>query len=136
MADLKSINSVAAASLKSFNGVAAASLKSIAGLSVTPPAWDVSKMTYANKSKDVSAQDTYIYGVAFSSDGTSMYVIGNATDTVYQYTLSTAWDVSTASYASKNKGVSGTVSSPLCITFSSDGAKMYGFSCTNDTVYQ
>lgn len=40
-------------------------------------------------------------GLAFRSDGTSMYVLDSNTG-VYQYTLSTAWDVSTASYASKN----------------------------------
>lgn len=43
MADLKSINSVAAASLKSFNGVAAASLKSIAGLSVDSGQYEAAK---------------------------------------------------------------------------------------------
>jgi hypothetical protein len=48
--------------------------------------------------KSVSSQDTSPYGLAFSSDGTKMYVTGNTNDTVYQYSLSTAWDVSTASF--------------------------------------
>jgi hypothetical protein len=46
MADLKSINNVAAGSLKSFNGVAAASLKSIAGLTYPASGYDLSLMSY------------------------------------------------------------------------------------------
>ena len=35
-----------------------------------------------------------------------MYVVGSSLDTVYQYALSTAWDVSTASYDSVSLSVS------------------------------
>jgi DNA-binding beta-propeller fold protein YncE len=99
-------------------------------------AWDISTATYATKSFSVTTQEGSPWGLAFSSDGTKMYVVGTTNDTVYQYTLSTAWDVSTATYASKSISVNTQDTSPHDLTFSSDGTKMYISGSTNDTVYQ
>jgi DNA-binding beta-propeller fold protein YncE len=99
-------------------------------------AWNVSTAVYASLSKLVSAQSNYSYGVAFSSDGTKMYILDESTKVVYQYTLSTAWNVSTASYASLNVSVSAQSSSPYGVAFSSDGTKMYIVDYSNKAVYQ
>ena len=99
-------------------------------------AWNVSTATYASLSKSVAAQDTDPRGVAFSSDGTKMYMVGAATDTVYQYTLATAWDLSTATYASLSKSVASQDVTPDDLTFSSDGTKMYIVGNANATIYQ
>jgi DNA-binding beta-propeller fold protein YncE len=88
-------------------------------------AWNVSTATYASLNVSVGAQDSIPYGVDFSSDGTKMYIIGRTTDTVYQYTLGTAWNVSTATYASLSKSVASQESDATDVTFSSDGTKMY-----------
>ena len=63
-------------------------------------AFDISTATYASKSFSVASQDTNPFGLWFKPDGTVMYVVGTTNDTVFQYTLGTAWDVSTASYGS------------------------------------
>ena len=63
-------------------------------------AWDLSTASYASLCVSVGAQETTPRALAFSSDGTKMYVGGNINDTIYQYTLGTAWNVSTATYAS------------------------------------
>jgi len=89
-------------------------------------AQDVSTGSYASKSLSVSSEDTSPYGVAFSSDGTKAYVVGSTNTKVFQYTLSTAWDASTGSYASKSMSVSTEDSSPIGLAFSSDGTKCYG----------
>ena len=47
---------------------------------------------------NVAGQETYPTGVAFNTDGTKMFVIGYSGDDVNEYTLSTAFDVSTASF--------------------------------------
>ncbi len=99
-------------------------------------AWDVSTATYANKSVSVQAQDSLPRGIVFNPTGTKMYMVGDNTDTVYQYTLSTAWDVSTATYASKSKSVSAQDTSPCDVDFSPTGTKMYIMGNANDTVYQ
>lgn len=99
-------------------------------------AWDVSTASYASKSKDVSAQEVNVFALRFSSDGTKMYIWWNLNSTVYQYTLSTAWDVSTASYASKSKSVSAQESAMSGFDFWDSWTKMYVAWYTNDTIYQ
>ena len=98
--------------------------------------WDVSTGSYASLSKTVSAQENAPYGLAFSDDGTKCYIVGTTNKTIYQYTLSTAWNVSTASYASLSKSVSAQDSFPSCLRFNNDGTKCYVLGRTNDTIYQ
>lgn len=98
--------------------------------------WDVSTGSYASKSMSVAAQDASPAGLAFSSDGTKCYVAGNVNDTVYQYTLSTPWDISTGSYASKSLDVSGRDTGLTGVTFSADGTKCYIVGVSTDSVYQ
>jgi len=99
-------------------------------------AWNVSTATYASLSKNVISQETDPFAVAFSSDGTKMFVVGRTSDTVYQYTLGTAWNVSTATYASLSKSVAAQGGSPFGLAFSSDGTKMFVVDGVNTSVYQ
>ena len=62
-------------------------------------AWDLSTATFY-RTIDIFSQDFVPRGLAFSSDGTKMFVAGAWNKKIYQYTLSTPWDISTASYAS------------------------------------
>ena len=87
-------------------------------------AWDVSTATYASKSFSVQTQDTVPRSFTFKPDGTKMYMAGN-NDTVYQYGLSTAWDISTASYDSVSASVSAQATDPQGLVFKSDGTRMY-----------
>jgi 6-phosphogluconolactonase (cycloisomerase 2 family) len=97
-------------------------------------AYDISTASYASKSFDVSTQDATPFEVRFKPDGTKMYIVGNTADKVSQYTLSTAWDVSTASYDSVDFVQQD--SAPTGLEFSSDGTKMYTIGTGADTVYQ
>ena len=99
-------------------------------------AWDISTGSYASKSLSVTAQEVFPSGIAFSSDGTKAYIVGSSNDTIYQYTLSTAWDISTGSYASKSLSVTAEDGGPSGIAFSSDGTKAYIVGTVNDTIYQ
>jgi len=98
--------------------------------------WDILTASYADKSKYIGDQETDAKGVTFSPDGTKMYIVGYVNDTVYQYTLLTEWDVSTAEYADKSKDVSSQNTEPTGVTFSPDGAKMYIVGSVNETVFQ
>tara|TARA_R110000803_G_scaffold163900_1_gene227595 strand:+ start:1217 stop:2776 length:1560 start_codon:yes stop_codon:yes gene_type:complete len=99
-------------------------------------AWDMSTASYDSVSFSVASQDANPVGIVFKDDGTKISMIGITTATVYQYTLSTAWDVSTASYDSVSFSITGQDSSPRGMTFKSDGTKMYMVGVTSDTVYQ
>ena len=99
-------------------------------------AFDISTAAYASKSFSVNSQEGVPqFGLVFSPDGLKMYILGGNM-TVYQYGLSTAWDVSTASYSSKSKLVSDTSASPRGLSFSPDGSKMYIVSSSAKMVYQ
>ena len=98
-------------------------------------AWDVSTASYA-QSFVVSSQDIYPLDLCFKPDGTKMYVAGNQNDSVYEYDLSTAWDVSTASYSSKALSAGSYETSPYGVAFSSDGTKVYVVGGGSDKVHQ
>tara|TARA_B100000768_G_C11284503_1_gene381271 strand:- start:4277 stop:5932 length:1656 start_codon:yes stop_codon:yes gene_type:complete len=93
---------------------------------------DMTSVSYDSKSFDFSPPENNPYSVRFSADGTKMYCVGYYTDTVYQFTLSTAFDVSTSSnYVASGAGATpkfyvgsqeGTV---RALDFSADGTKMY-----------
>ena len=95
-------------------------------------AWDVSTASYS-QSFSLSTQDTSLTGIYFKPDGTKLYATGNSGDGVYEYNLSTAWDVSTASY-SQTFSVAGQETAPYAVSFKSDGTKMYIVGVTGDDV--
>ena len=86
-------------------------------------AWNISTASYV-RNFNVSAQDTVPIGLFFKPDGTVMYVVGGLGDAVNEYNLSTAWNVSTASYV-RNFNVSAQETSPKGLFFKADGRKMY-----------
>jgi hypothetical protein len=61
--------------------------------------FDISAAVYS-QSFSVAAQDTAPTALAFNNDGTKMFVLGSTGDDVNEYTLSTGFDVSTASLRS------------------------------------
>jgi sugar lactone lactonase YvrE len=99
-------------------------------------AWDVSTASYDNKSFSVTNQETIPNGLFFKSDGTKFYIVGAASDTVYQYSCGTAWDVGTASYDTRLFSVASQETSPQGLFFKPDGTKFYIVGTINDTVYQ
>ena len=97
-------------------------------------AWDISTASYL-QNFSVNNEERNTQGLAFKPDGTKMYVVGSTSDSVYEYDLSTAWDVTTASYF-QNFSVSGQDSNPQDISFISDGTTMYILGGANTDVYE
>ena len=62
--------------------------------------------------------------IAFSSDGTKMFLLDSFYDNIEQYTLSTAFDISTASNR-KVRDISNEVSTPIGFGFSNDGDSVF-----------
>lgn len=91
---------------------------------------------YSGKNCSVASQDGTPTGIFFKDDGTKMYVIGSANDTIYQYSLSTAWDPSTCSYDSVSLSVNAQDSTPQDLAFKTDGTKLYFTGSSNDRIYQ
>jgi len=99
-------------------------------------AWDVSTASYDSVNFDSYSQDSSPYSLYITSDGTTFYTMGNATDTVYQYSMSTAWDMSTASYSSKSFTVSSQATNPRGLVLNPTGTKLYVSDTASDAIYQ
>jgi DNA-binding beta-propeller fold protein YncE len=97
-------------------------------------AWDISTAVFLQLFS-VAGQDTAPLGLFFKPDGLKMYVSGSNADSVYEYDLSTAWDVTTAVYL-QNLHVGFEDIIPVGLFFKPDGTRMYFAGSTNDNVYE
>tara|TARA_X000001036_G_C19980931_1_gene522182 strand:- start:4 stop:516 length:513 start_codon:yes stop_codon:yes gene_type:complete len=70
----------------------------------------------------------------FSTDGTTMYIADPTNDTIQQYTLNTAWDVSTANHVN-TFDISSQEPEARGLAFGQNGNKLY-VTGTSDTVWQ
>ena len=101
-------------------------------------AWDISTAVWPAPTSDyfnVSAQETGPTGLFFKPDGTKVYIVGSLGDAVYEYDLSTAWDISSASYL-QNFSVSAQETGARGVFFKPDGLKMYVVGTVGDAVYE
>jgi len=97
-------------------------------------AWDLSTASYT-QNFSVAAQETSPRGLFFKSDGTKMYIAGFFGADIIEYTLSTAWDISTSSYT-QNFSVSAQDVNPAGLYFRADGTKMYHTGDNSDAVHE
>jgi sugar lactone lactonase YvrE len=100
--------------------------------SLTTP-WSVATASYDSVSFSIAAQELTPTGVFFKPNGLTMYVVGSASDNVNQYTLSTAWNISTATFT-QSFSISGQESASSDISFTGDGTRMFVSGTTGDDV--
>jgi len=88
--------------------------------------FDLSTAVYAGDGERffVRGQETIPIDIDFNSDGTKMYIVGWSGNDINEYTLSTAFDVSTASFEG-SFSVDSEDENPAALAFSSDGTKMF-----------
>tara|TARA_R100001086_G_scaffold200856_1_gene117058 strand:+ start:6976 stop:8349 length:1374 start_codon:yes stop_codon:yes gene_type:complete len=99
--------------------------------------FDLSTASYDSVSFDPTSQDTALGGFTFNSDGTKLYVVGQTNDTIYQYSMASAWDLSSVTYDSLSKDISSQSTNPLIARFNSDGTKLFLLSGdTTEQIYQ
>jgi hypothetical protein len=97
----------------------------------------LNQWNYSGKSISIAAQETSSAGLFFSDDGTKMFSVGSAADTVFQYNLGTAWDVTTATFTTGNSLVIGGQDTAAGdIYFKPDGLAFYLLGDTNNAVFQ
>ena len=103
--------------------------------------WDIDTDTATDSSIDLdlsgtlnenSASDLY-----FSNNGLKLYIMAAGNDYVYQYNLSTAWDITSFSGAAdKSLYVGNVETNPVGLHFSPDGTHMYISGSTGNGVDQ
>lgn len=76
------------------------------------------------QSFSVGVQDTFPDGIFFKPDGLKMFVAGSQNGRIYEYSLSTAWNISTAVFF-QSFSTTAQFSFPYSVFFKPDGTKMF-----------
>jgi|TARA_B110000046_G_scaffold181201_1_gene213027 hypothetical protein len=84
----------------------------------------------------VGSQEGTGRGLDFSADGTKMYILGSTNDKVFEYDLSTGFDVTTAVYNNNFASIGGLLSNPNEVRFSTTGHRMYVTGTSVDKIFQ
>ena len=98
-------------------------------------AWDLSTASYTGDSFSVASQTTIPSGIHFKPDGTKLYITGETTNSISEYSLSTAWDITTASITTAG-GLTSEEAGVLDVTFKPDGTKFYTVGYMNGDVHE
>ena len=99
-------------------------------------AFSVATASYDSVSFSVASQAPRPMGMTFNNDGTKMYIVCRDNDSVYQYSLSSGFDLSTASYDSVSFSVASQDNLPNSIRFNADGSKMYILGAQYEYIFQ
>ena len=99
-------------------------------------AFSVATASYDSVSFSVASQAPRPMGMTFNNDGTKMYIVCRDNDSVYQYSLSSGFDLSTASYDSVSFSVASQDNQPNSIRFNADGSKMYILGAQYEYIFQ
>ena len=83
----------------------------------------------------VGSEDDQPFDISWNNDGTKMYIVGNTNKKVYEYTLTTAFQVDTATFV-RDFSVGSEDDQPFDISWNNDGTKMYIVGNTNKKVYE
>jgi DNA-binding beta-propeller fold protein YncE len=97
-------------------------------------AWDSTTISHV-RAQSVSSQDSGPQDIWFNTDGTKMFMVGFSGSDINEYSLSTAWNISTISYT-RNFDVSTQASGPRGIFMNPDGTKMWIIENTSDEVHE
>ena len=99
-----------------------------------------SAMTFNQKAEvhdyDTTGTTGLIAGIEFNNDGTKMFTVDNGTRKVFEYTLSTPYDISTAVFVHSFSLNEDSSIRPFGVKFNNDGSKMFIGGRQNDKVYE
>ena len=85
----------------------------------------------------LASQDSNPRGLSWNNDGTKFYVIGDATNYIYEYTASVGFDLgSTIAYSGNSFYIGSQEASPEGLCFNADGTKFFVVGGSTDTVYE
>ncbi|WP_420386032.1 T9SS type A sorting domain-containing protein [Roseivirga sp.] len=100
-------------------------------------AFDITTASYAGADQElnVAANESNPQAIKFNNDGTKLYILGNSSDTVFEYDLSKAYDISTASL-STSLSVASQENDPRDLTFNSDGSKLFVIGANGDAIVE
>ncbi|XOV92251.1 MAG: T9SS type A sorting domain-containing protein [Bacteroidota bacterium] len=96
---------------------------------------DVSTATYTGNFFSVLAEQPTPAGFTFNNDGSKMYLLGFGSNDVSEYTLSTPFDLTTATYRT-GLDVSAQETGTTGLAFNNDGTKLFISGTNGEAVFQ
>jgi hypothetical protein len=99
--------------------------------------WDVSTASSNTHGGTlvVGSQDSSPNGVQLKSDGTKVYMLGGVNSTLYQYSLTNAWDAFPNSYDSVSFSFASQDTTCMDIFFKPDGTQLFLAGDTNNRIF-
>lgn len=100
---------------------------------------DIESAVYANKTFDLNASLPWegdIRGIKLNKEKTKLYVVWRTTTSIYQFTLTTPWDISTATYDNLSFSIGAQENLPDSMCFNDDETYFYVIWYWTDTIYQ
>ena len=85
---------------------------------------------------DVSAVGTKAEGIDFSNDGLKLFIVGSSDDKVFEFSLSSKFNLTGAAYTGNFFDTSSAVSEPAAMRFSKDGKQLFINDATDDKIVQ
>jgi len=102
-----------------------------------PTAFTLTGAAYSGESFSVSSQDSTPQSLRFNTDGTKLFVMGQNTDTIYEYTLSVGFNLSsTVAYTGESFSVNSQEGSATGLAFNATGTKFFVIGTTADSVFE
>tara|TARA_B110000483_G_scaffold242054_1_gene326657 strand:- start:885 stop:2024 length:1140 start_codon:yes stop_codon:yes gene_type:complete len=98
--------------------------------------WVVNTASYSSVFFDASTEVISVSGLFFTTDGLQMYIPCYSTEKIYKYALSTAWDITTASYTQTSLDVASVDTNARSIWIKPDGTRLYMNGDTSDKMYE
>lgn len=87
--------------------------------------FDLSTISGVQQIASIAAADTTPRDIVFNNDGSKIYTVGHQNSSMYEYNLSTAYDISTISAVQQTESVSIEDTQPHGMAFNGDGSKVY-----------
>jgi len=87
----------------------------------------------ASLEKSINSQDSTPEGIAFNTDGTRLYEVGNGTNKIFQSSLSTPFDIASATFS---KSINSQDQASSGIAFNTDGTLLYEVGASGNKIYQ
>jgi len=99
--------------------------------------YDMTSGSMSDQGIELSIDETKTQDIEFNLDGTKLFVIGVTNDTVFEYTLTTGFDLTTASASpTASFSVGSDLTQPTGMIFNHDGTYLYVIGNTNDKIFQ
>lgn len=107
-----------------------------AGIAAIPIGFDLNNLSAVQATADISSEDAVPTGMAFNNNGSKVYMVGVQNRNIFEYNLSTAFDLNSISGDVSNRFIGSEDSIPNGISFNDDGTKIYMVGETNKSIYE